>query len=206
MAKIIFSPLISSASGKTADAVFARWKGINYVRQRVIPANPKSDAQMAQREALARVLLCWRTFEQQIKDQLDEYAVNYAMSGYNWFMGHNVVLEKTSTLGIITPTHAEIAGPTSLALSSPVAQQIKLDWTGGPAGAEYDLYVLTRQILPAVVNSLVLLDSDTTQFDALTFTSGADFTSAATYQVMMCAERIADNQFSFSATDSVVVT
>jgi len=206
MAKIIFSPLIASASGKAADAVFARWKGINYVRQRVTPANPKSAGQVAQREALARTLLCWRTFEQQIKDQLDAYAVNYSMSGYNWFMSKNIVLEKTSALGIITPTHPEIPGPASLALTSPIAQQIKLDWTGGPAGAEYDLYALTRQILPDVVNSLVLLDSDTTQFDTLTFTSGADFITGATYQVMMCAERIADSEFSFSATDSVVVT
>jgi len=45
------APLFSfSASGKLADAlVYFGWKGLNVVRQYVIPANPKSTAQTTQR-------------------------------------------------------------------------------------------------------------------------------------------------------------
>lgn len=45
------APLFSfGASGKLADSlVFMTWKGLNTVRQYVIPANPKSDDQIAQR-------------------------------------------------------------------------------------------------------------------------------------------------------------
>lgn len=50
MAKVS-GPLMSmSASGKIADAiVFAAWKGVAYVRQWVIPANPQSEGQGDQR-------------------------------------------------------------------------------------------------------------------------------------------------------------
>lgn len=50
MAKVT-GPLQSfSASGKIANSiVFAAWKGVNYVRQYVIPANPQSEAQGDQR-------------------------------------------------------------------------------------------------------------------------------------------------------------
>jgi len=50
MAKVT-GPLQSfSASGKIANAiVFAAWKGISYVRQYVIPANPQSSGQGDQR-------------------------------------------------------------------------------------------------------------------------------------------------------------
>lgn len=50
MAKVT-GPLQSfSASGKLADSiVFGAWKGINYVRQYVIPSNPQSSGQGDQR-------------------------------------------------------------------------------------------------------------------------------------------------------------
>ena len=49
------APLLSfGASGKIADAlVFFPWKGINAVRQFVVPANPKTTAQQTQRGYLA---------------------------------------------------------------------------------------------------------------------------------------------------------
>lgn len=53
MAKVT-SPLMSlDASGSIAGAItFSKWKGRNYVRQLVIPANPRSAGQQATRAAL----------------------------------------------------------------------------------------------------------------------------------------------------------
>jgi hypothetical protein len=52
------APLMSfSASGKLADSmVFFPWKGINVVRQYVIPANPKAAGQVTQRGYLTAVV------------------------------------------------------------------------------------------------------------------------------------------------------
>lgn len=49
------APLFSfGASGKLADAlVFLPWKGLNCVREYVVPANPKSDDQVVQRGNLS---------------------------------------------------------------------------------------------------------------------------------------------------------
>ncbi len=50
MAKVTGPIHSDSASGKLADAmVFAVWKGVKYVRQYVIPANPQSSDQGDQR-------------------------------------------------------------------------------------------------------------------------------------------------------------
>lgn len=53
MAKVT-SPLMSlDASGSVAGAItFSKWKGRNYVRQLVIPANPRTSGQQATRAAL----------------------------------------------------------------------------------------------------------------------------------------------------------
>jgi hypothetical protein len=53
MAKVT-SPLMSlDASGSIAGALtFSKWKGRNYVRQLVIPANPRTTGQQTSREAL----------------------------------------------------------------------------------------------------------------------------------------------------------
>ncbi|MBA7703887.1 hypothetical protein ES703_112684 [subsurface metagenome] len=60
MAKVN-APLISfSASGQIAKAVvYFSWKGINAVRQYVIPANPKSDDQITQRNRMTDAVAAW---------------------------------------------------------------------------------------------------------------------------------------------------
>lgn len=53
MAKVTMPLLSTEARGKIADAiVFFPWKGINIVRQWLIPANPQSTAQMTARTKL----------------------------------------------------------------------------------------------------------------------------------------------------------
>jgi hypothetical protein len=56
MAKIS-SGILGQVKGKVANVVAATWKGTNYVRARVIPANPNSEAQQAQRNLMATIVL-----------------------------------------------------------------------------------------------------------------------------------------------------
>ncbi len=61
MAKVT-SPLFSfDARGQVGKAiVFSYWKGINYVRQFVIPANPQSADQVAVRDLITDASVAWK--------------------------------------------------------------------------------------------------------------------------------------------------
>lgn len=86
MAKVVFSALLSSASGKIGDVVMSRWKGIHYARRRVIPANPQSGDQCKQRHILKVALLLWQSVKAWAKDPWTLAVTGYAWSGYNRFM------------------------------------------------------------------------------------------------------------------------
>lgn len=60
---IVDSPLLSLGAKKTIGKTltFLRVKGQNIVRQRVIPANPKTAAQQAQRALLAKAVAEWHS-------------------------------------------------------------------------------------------------------------------------------------------------
>jgi len=86
MARVIFSPLISAASGKIGDIVASKWKGIPYFRRRVIPSNPQSGDQCLQRHVLKVALLLWQSVKSWSKAPWDLAVTGYALSGYNRFM------------------------------------------------------------------------------------------------------------------------
>lgn len=58
----VSGPLMSlDASGKFAGVMVASiWKGRNYMRQYVIPTNPNTTAQQAQRALLAAAVAAWK--------------------------------------------------------------------------------------------------------------------------------------------------
>jgi len=83
MARISFSPLIVSASGKVQDTVFSRWKGQPYIRSRVTPSNPQSTDQTKQRAIMSAAVGLWQVLAADIKAAWNTYASGYAISGYN---------------------------------------------------------------------------------------------------------------------------
>lgn len=73
----VYGPGFSlDASGTIGDAiVFSKWKGRNYIRERVIPANPKSGAQVGFRAMFAFLAEQWQnqaTIDQATYDNLAE--------------------------------------------------------------------------------------------------------------------------------------
>lgn len=90
MAKVL-TPLLSfnavGALGKTI--VFSSWKGIKTARSYAVPANPRSDAQVAQRNMLATVVEFWRNpgLTQLIRESWNRAATvaSVAQSGFNQF-------------------------------------------------------------------------------------------------------------------------
>lgn len=92
----VTGPLLSlSASGKLADAmVFSRWKGRPYVRQLVIPANPKSGGQTGMRSMFAFLSQNWSGIGATPQATWEELAEAAAVAPFNSFMKLNLLANR----------------------------------------------------------------------------------------------------------------
>jgi hypothetical protein len=83
-------PFLSlDARGTLADTLTGSfWRGINYIRVRVVPHNPKTSAQTAVRTVLTDGVSKWRhgSVSQLNKNFWNTYAKGLAESGFNRFM------------------------------------------------------------------------------------------------------------------------
>lgn len=86
---IIKAGILSKVSGKVAGVVGGTWKGKNYLRELVKPANPNTAAQQAQRGKMSFVVACAR---QLVGDVLNPFLNKFCktMSGYNYFCRENI--------------------------------------------------------------------------------------------------------------------
>lgn len=86
----VTGPFLSlDARGTLADTMTGSfWRGINYIRERVIPHNPKSSAQVAVRGVLTDGVSKWRFgfISQTHKNWWNTYARGLGESGFNRFM------------------------------------------------------------------------------------------------------------------------
>lgn len=98
MAKVT-GPLLSiSAKGTIANTqTYANWRGVNYVRQRVIPANPRTTKQQSIRNIFANMGLLWLYAPQSLMAPWEAFAVGKPLTGRNRFIGTNVKFLKTKT-------------------------------------------------------------------------------------------------------------
>lgn len=93
----------SGTFGKTLTA--AKWKGIQYMRQRVIPQNPQTTDQTAIRDLITDASVAWRTgatvggivIDAAYKLAYDNAAAGFAYSGFNLFMKQTVALNGGSS-------------------------------------------------------------------------------------------------------------
>ncbi len=117
-------------SGKAADAVASSWKGRAYIRKLVIPHNPKSPAQRAVRESLARCVPLWRSLWVDLKFWLNVYARDYGMAGYNTFMKYNRKLEQAADVLLPMPPNPYAPAPGTFApvTGVGVAGDIDVTW------------------------------------------------------------------------------
>lgn len=91
MAKVT-GPLMSvAASGTFAKTlVFSIWKGRAYVRERVIPANPKSAMQLGVRAMMGFLAQAWAGLVAGEKDDYDAGALSKSISAFNEFLSQNL--------------------------------------------------------------------------------------------------------------------
>lgn len=109
MAKVT-GPLLSlDASGTIANTMtFSRWKGINYVRQRVIPTYSNTDEQKAVRDIVSDASIAWKELDtvgavpinSAYKLAYDVAASGTAMSGFNLFIKECMLENLVDTAGV----------------------------------------------------------------------------------------------------------
>lgn len=97
MAKISLSPLVVDIRNKVADMVFSKWRGINYVRSRVTPSNPNTQAQKDVRNSLARCVDMFQGMQATFKAAWNYVASGKSYSGYNRMVSENRAVEEAQT-------------------------------------------------------------------------------------------------------------
>ncbi|GAJ05127.1 unnamed protein product [marine sediment metagenome] len=140
------SALVGRLSGRAGGVVAASWKGRQYVRTHVIPANPQTDAQDVVRESFARCLPLWRSLHVIVKEFLDLYGAGYRMSGFNIFVSKNRLLEQTETGLKPVPDVGKIPAPAAFAAVEGAGAGGDIDCTWTPAGpaALTDIGIMAR--------------------------------------------------------------
>lgn len=93
---VILNGILGGVSGKVGPIIGGNWKGINYIKQYTIPANPRTPDQQAQRSRFAAVvLLAQALYSLIVVSYWNVFAVK--MSGFNYFIKNNIkVLEDTT--------------------------------------------------------------------------------------------------------------
>lgn len=88
----IAGPLFSlGASGAVANTiVFSSWKGRPYVRERVVPSNPRTATQVAVRAMLRFLAQQWQFISGSYKDTWRQLAAQTNISPFNAYCAHNM--------------------------------------------------------------------------------------------------------------------
>lgn len=140
MAKLT-GPLLSfGATGKIADAmVMGSWRGIKYARSYVVPANPRTTAQQANRTRFALLREMWKLAPPTVQAPWNAFATGRPFLGFNKFVGENNRLlngETDFAQGIMSPGARGGLPPVSVSAA-----------TGGSTG-EVDVTIVPTDQLP----------------------------------------------------------
>ena len=99
MAKVT-GPLLSlDARGAIAQTqVYGSWRGIPTVRRYVVPANPKSTAQVLTRDIFRNLELRWKQGGPLLRAVWDRFAVGQKFVGRNAYLGKNIAVLRGDAL------------------------------------------------------------------------------------------------------------
>jgi len=90
MVRVTAPAMSLAASGSLGKAlVFSSWKGRAYVRERVIPSNPKSGGQVGVRSMFKFLAQIWNGLSDANKATWEDRADDMVVSTFNAFMAYN---------------------------------------------------------------------------------------------------------------------
>jgi len=164
----VYGPMMSlDASGTLADAItFSKWKGRQYARERVIPSNPKSGAQVGRRSMFRFLTQLWASVGDADQATWQDLADQLVASPFNAYISDNMV-DWHNFLCPSEATPATRAGtPSDNALTAAVWEEnrVKLSLAGSALGDAWGIIIFAKEggaVTPAVGNA-VLVEADTT--------------------------------------------
>ena len=120
------------ASGTVAGTItFSKWKGRNYVRQRVIPANPQTAAQTGVRSSFAGAVDLWKKNQITLRGAFESQAEARGVSTFNAFTGA-VQRQYSKGFGAAntpTPSNEAPAAPATAVNLSVEGKYLVITWT-----------------------------------------------------------------------------
>ena len=150
--KITPSVLVGRMSGTSGGTTASNWKGRQFVRRHVIPHNPKTAAQIAQRALMARMATWFRSLPATLVTKLNELGSPLAMSGFNVMVKQDLTDLAASEPPEIIPPNPENDALFSIADdSSVVGSLIQVVWVAGSAIQTHYVAFLTCPVDPAEV-------------------------------------------------------
>lgn len=204
--KAILSVLLSDLRGKAGNVVASAWKGINYFREHVIPANPNTAAQQTQRACMTRGVAWWHDIEAQVQDECKRLVAGLPLSGFNGFIKRNVKDMADSVDLRIIPLNADVLpiGTLAAATGAGLTKEIDLTFAQGEAVAADELYIIACTYFAGALGpALSLIEKETTNPDAGTLTITMP-TADEPYMVYVLVEHPADSTFSVALCDDAV--
>lgn len=177
MAKPTGALLAFGASGQIAKTVvYASWRGRQYARRYLIPANPQSTEQTKTRSAFAWLQQVWKLSPTLFQDPWTLFASGQPFTNRNAFGSKNIsVLRDAADLAafVFSPGAKGGVAPTSIAITPGATQlSILINTPTPPTG-----WTLTSAIAAAIA------DQDPNTGTLYTITAGEDTTS--TYTVVL---------------------
>lgn len=165
MARVDAGALSIGASGTIANTLtFSRWKGRPYVRQRVIPANPKSGAQVGVRSFMRWGSQHWASLTTANQATWEGLADASAISPFNAFIGAGQTNAR-NFLGYRRQNPAESSTPAGIPtaeLATAVTRGLSITWTDPAAGDIFGVILyraLTTGFTPAPSNVIRVVDA-----------------------------------------------
>ena len=135
MVKVLGPMMSFSASGTIGNiATFSSWKGRPYVRQRVVPSNPKSALQVSTRAILRFLSQAWIDVGSTPQGSWDDLAAAAQISPFNAFIGRNGSRFREFQAPSQTYPAAETGTPAVATFDSA---------TGGPSYADLAMTITT---------------------------------------------------------------
>lgn len=141
--KLKYNPIVHDISGKIGGGIYARWKGIPYVRSHTLQRNPATPAQKIVRDKYSLCAYFYKMLSTSTKRFWDAYRPGLAMSGYNHWFTQNRSPSDPYHLNLTAPHNPDIPPIIQLsAVKGPAEGWIELTWAGGPWPDDYviDLY------------------------------------------------------------------
>ena len=174
------APLLSfGASGSIAKTItFASWRGVNYVRERVIPQNPKSVQQTVTRDIFNWLSQIWKLSPTLSQAPWIANAAGRPYTGRNQIIGQNITAMRGDTdlvNFVASPGAGGGLAPTSISAASGVGQiVVTFVQPGIPAGwsiqAAVAMAIRDQDPQTGILFAVTAAEDAVTPFDTVTLT------------------------------------